>query len=55
MLSGVVNLSNVLVEDWRHKSRKYNVEQVSQFFVIEKTIIILKMEKFCKNNRSFLK
>ena len=38
---------------WRHKCRKNNVEQVSQFFIIEKTIIILKIETFAKNNGSF--
>ena len=34
-------------------ARKHNVEQVSQLFVTEKTIITLKIETFAKNNRSF--
>ena len=38
-----------------HKCRKHNVEQVSQFFVIEKTFIIQKVETFANNNRSFKK
>ena len=31
---------------WRHKCRKHNMDQVNKFFVIKKTVIILKIEAF---------